>query len=189
MEGVVPGWLFHVVSRRYAWSEASQSTPLPTNGSASSRSRGSPVASLSNSLRALLPWISPTTDASFTFAPSSTFCSWLNSRLHSSVRLLRYRVSFRCSRLGIKLAFIRPCYSSSAIHSASFASVFRPGTAFRCAAFTTITSVLSARTGCTAVSSTPRVLHRRHLTAGLFQPFAQFPSRRTLQIAHFAMRP
>lgn len=56
-------------------------------------------------------------------------------------RALAIATSSRSSLLalsGIKLAFSKPCWSESVIHSASVASAFRPGTAFMCWAFTTI---------------------------------------------------
>src|SRR5258706_8179987 len=59
------------------------------------------------------------------------------------VGVIRLRVRSRtacCSLLGMKLAFNKPCWSRSAIHSASLTSVFRPGTAFMCCAFTSTIS-------------------------------------------------
>ena len=68
------------------------------------------------------------------------FWSWFSSQLRSSIRLFlfRYLVNSRCLRFGIKLALSKPWRSKSAIHSASFTSVLRPGNAFMCDALTTM---------------------------------------------------
>src|SRR6202158_197172 len=64
-------------------------------------------------------------------------------RLISCTKLTRYRVRSRSSRIGCggtKLPRSNPCCSKSAIHSLSFWSVFRPGAALICCAFTSNTS-------------------------------------------------
>src|SRR5438034_6697435 len=69
-------------------------------------------------------------------------------RLISCAKLTRYRVRSRSSRVGCggtKLPRSKPCCSKSAIHSLSFWSVFRPGTALMCCAFTNNTLNCSAR--------------------------------------------
>src|SRR5205823_6043357 len=77
--------------------------------------------------------------ASLMLAPSNVFCSRLSSALRSRTSVVRYRVSSRNSRwgrAGTKLGRSKPCRNRSAIHSLSFPSVFRPGTALMCWALT-----------------------------------------------------
>jgi hypothetical protein len=81
-------------------------------------------------------------------AVSSSLCTRLLALTRSRTRLLRYRVRSRKSRIGgggMKLARMRPCASRSAIHSQSFTSVFRPGTALMCHALAKTTSKLPSR--------------------------------------------
>src|SRR5271165_2266555 len=77
------------------------------------------------------PKTSLATLASLMLAVSSSFSSRLRSAAWLSISLRRYRSSSRKSRSGAggtKLLAIRPCRTRSAIHSASFTSVLRPGT-------------------------------------------------------------
>src|ERR1039458_7246965 len=65
-------------------------------------------------------------------AVSSSLCTRFVAWTRSRMRLLRCRVRSRKSRIGgggIKLARMSPCARRFAIHSQSFTSVFRPGTA------------------------------------------------------------
>ena len=109
-----------------------------------SRDITSPRTSALRILRPDLPFTLAIVPDSLMFAPSSIFCSRFSSRLFSPTRLRRYDTSSRsslCALLGMKLLFSSPCWSKSAIHSASFWSVLRPGTAFICAAFTTMADI------------------------------------------------
>jgi len=71
------------------------------------------------------------TEVSLIPASCSTFSSRWISAARASICVLRYRVSSRSSRIGgggTKLGRIIPCAATSASHSASVRSVFRPGT-------------------------------------------------------------
>ena len=79
----------------------------------------------------LTPKTSLSTLASLMPMLSSSFSTMLRSRVMECIRLRRERVSvrsWRCHGGGTKLLLIRPWRSSLASHSASQASVLRPGT-------------------------------------------------------------
>ena len=72
------------------------------------------------------------TPASLMPAPSSSLSVRLRSAARVPTSALRWRTSSRSTLTsggGTKLARTSPCRTRSAIHSASFASVLRPGTA------------------------------------------------------------
>ena len=120
------------------------------------------------------PWISLTTDASLIVADSNVFWSRWVLRVRSLINDVRYRVRSRRCRSkagGPKLAFNRPCCSRSAIHSASPTSVLRPGTAFRCCAWTTNNSKRPSRMFYTGFPIHARAFHRYVRASRRFQPF------------------
>jgi hypothetical protein len=94
------------------------------------------------------PKTSLTTLANLMLAVSSTFSRRLRSADRLSTSLRRYRVKSRSSRMGLggtKLARSRPWQTKSAIHSASFTSVLRPGTFFTYYALATMISKAPSR--------------------------------------------
>ena len=81
-------------------------------------------------------------------ASSNIISSRTDSRVRSPISCTRYRVSIRSRRIGgggTNDGASNPCSRSWAIHSASRTSVFRPGTAFICAALSSQTSITSSR--------------------------------------------
>jgi hypothetical protein len=90
----------------------------------------------------------PETPNTLLMTPASlmpALSSSLSLRLRSAARVptnaLRWRISSRSTRTsggGTKLARTSPCRTRSAIHSASFTSVLRPGTLRMCEALPTI---------------------------------------------------
>jgi hypothetical protein len=94
------------------------------------------------------------TPASLMPAPSSRLSVRLRSAARVPTSALRWRTSSRSTRTsggGTKLARTSPWRTSSAIHSASFTSVLRPGTALMWWALPTIRAKAPSRaawTGC-----------------------------------------
>ena len=89
-------------------------------------------------------------------------CSSFSTRNCAEVRVCtsfrRYRVSWRRSRIargGTKFFRISPCRNSCAIHSASFMSVFRPGTFAMCRALPSTISSDPSSTRYTGIQYTP----------------------------------
>ncbi len=94
------------------------------------------------------------TPASLMPAPSSSLSVRLRSAARVPTSALRWRTSSRSTLTsggGTKLARTSPCRTRSAIHSASFTSVLRPGTALMWWALPTMSVKAPSRaawTGC-----------------------------------------
>jgi hypothetical protein len=89
-----------------------------------------------------LPSSVEATDVNLIPASCITFSSRWIARVRSSTSVRRYRVKSRSARIsagGTKLGRTNPCSTSSAIHTESATSVFRPGTLRRCSALSSHT--------------------------------------------------
>jgi hypothetical protein len=107
------------------------------------------------------------TEARLMLQVSSNRIRRLHSDVSLSTSLRRYRTKSRRARChlgGTKLLRTRPCLTRSAIHSASFTSVLRPGTFLMCVAFPTTSSKSPSSTAYagiqyTTVDSIPTFVH------------------------------
>ena len=144
--------------------------------------------------RPLAPRMSVITEASLTFASSSTAWRRCVCRTISRLSCLRVRVRSRRSWIGCggtKLARIRPCASRSAIQVASFTSLLRPGTPLMCAAFASTSSKRPSRMCQTGFQYTPVASIATMRAPGCLEPLGklQQSARRRREPAHLALDP
>src|SRR5688572_5120800 len=116
--------------------------------SASRNGSVSPLIIAVNIARADTVFRLDASEESLMLASSNINSNRTMSRRRSPINCTRYRVNIRNRRIsggGTNDGANKPYSNNCAIHSASRTSLFRPGTAFMCAAFNNHTSITSSR--------------------------------------------